>query len=353
MRWLAGKTHTLGHRKWGERSIPRALDLMYNSFIDITVDGDKFLDEDYVMNIFKPLYEELPELDSHLTYYFKDKEANVICSCKASDQVLAIDGAVAKIFYPTRHENRQTTPTCRTLAVRLGTRGIAECVHQKKAIASHLSAMNGKKSWVVTTEEEKAASFGLRANNDPAEENFAVFSNAFENHKRMRLDHAAGEGQTRYNNDYGRESTDLVSGRKSKREDVSTSAIGLFHELDVLLQNSLVITRKKKAPVDRNNFTLAQNAQALKKATKRQAIQNKKLGITQGALIDASYLYQQYKSARCVLTAKDAFNIFDQLSSNVAKYKFFKEQIHMRYLGLGWTEAHHPFSKAGHPYTPV
>ena len=25
----------------------------------------------------------------------------------------------------------------------------------------------------------------------------------------------------------------------------------------------------------------------------------------------------------------------------------------IRYLGLGWTEAHHPYSKAGYVYTPV
>ena len=45
MRWLARKTHELAHRDWGERSTPRALDLMYNTFIEIHANGDKFLDE--------------------------------------------------------------------------------------------------------------------------------------------------------------------------------------------------------------------------------------------------------------------------------------------------------------------
>ena len=83
----------------------RALDLMYSSFIDIASEGDLFLDEDYVMNIFKPLYGELPELDEYLTYYFEEKEANVVGSNKECDRVLAIDGAVAELFYPTRMEN--------------------------------------------------------------------------------------------------------------------------------------------------------------------------------------------------------------------------------------------------------
>ena len=33
MRWLSGNTHKLVHRDWGERSMPSALDLMYNKFI--------------------------------------------------------------------------------------------------------------------------------------------------------------------------------------------------------------------------------------------------------------------------------------------------------------------------------
>ena len=332
----------------------RALDLMYSSFIDIASEGDLFLDEDYVMNIFKPLYGELPELDEYLTYYFEEKEANVVGSNKECDRVLAIDGAVAELFYPTRMENRQSTPTCRELAVKLAIRGMAECVHPKKAIADHLSIINGKKSWIEISEDEKLATLGLRANNDPAEENFAVFSDAFENHKRMRLDNAAGEGQARYNNDYDRGYSELVSGKKGKTNNEPIGpTIGYFHQIDSLLQNSLLITRKLKAHVDRNNFTLATNRQALMAASKMKAKRNKKLKTAEAALIDASYLFQQYSSARCVTTSKEAFDVFEKLTTNVARYKFVKEQILIRYLGLGWTEAYHPYSKAGYTYTPV
>ena len=80
--------------------MPRALDLMYNTFIEIQANGDKFLDEDFIMKIFEPLYTELPELETYLTFYFEEKEANVVGSCKRNDRVLAIDGAVANLFYP-------------------------------------------------------------------------------------------------------------------------------------------------------------------------------------------------------------------------------------------------------------
>ena len=135
--------------------MPRALDLMYNTFIEIQANGDKFLDEDFIMKIFEPLYTELPELETYLTFYFEQKEANVVGSCKQDDCVLAINGAVAELFYPGRMENKQSTKTCRELAVRLATRSIAECIHPKKAIHDHLSEIHGKKSWIETTEEEK------------------------------------------------------------------------------------------------------------------------------------------------------------------------------------------------------
>ena len=224
--------------------MPRALDLMYNTFIEIQANVDKFLDEDFIMEIFEPLYTELPELETYLTFCFEEKEANVVGLRKRDDRVISIDGAVAEPFCPGRMENKQSTPTCRALAVRLATHGITECIHPKKAIHDHLLAIHGKKSWIETTEEEKKASQGLKANKDAAKENFACFSESFHSGGCIRHDHSAGEGQSRYNNDYGRMSTKFVSGRKSNKT-THLSTVGLFHELPTELQDTLVLTRKR------------------------------------------------------------------------------------------------------------
>ncbi len=81
MRWLAGKTHKLAHCNWSERSMGRAVDLMYNAFVEVELDGELMLDEDFIMGIFSPLYEELPEFNGYLEYFFEEKESNVIGSC--------------------------------------------------------------------------------------------------------------------------------------------------------------------------------------------------------------------------------------------------------------------------------
>ena len=61
--------------------MPRALNLMYNTFIEIQGNGNNFMDEDFIFKIFEALNTELPELETYLTFYFKDKEANVVGSC--------------------------------------------------------------------------------------------------------------------------------------------------------------------------------------------------------------------------------------------------------------------------------
>ncbi len=89
MHWIAGKTHELAHRNWSERSMGRAVDLMYNAFVEVKLDRELMLDEDFIMGIFSPLYKELPELKAYLEYFFEEKESNVIGSCSRDNLVLA------------------------------------------------------------------------------------------------------------------------------------------------------------------------------------------------------------------------------------------------------------------------
>ena len=181
--------------------MPCALDLMYNMFIEIQSNGDNFLGEDFILKIFEPLYTKLPKFEMNLTFYFEEMKANIVGSCKGDDRMLAVNGDVAELFYPGRMENKQSIPTCRALAVSLDTREIAECIHPKKDIQDHLSAIHGKKIWIETTEEEQKESQGIKENKYAAEENFTCFSVAFQSGGCIRHDHAAGEVQSRYNNE--------------------------------------------------------------------------------------------------------------------------------------------------------
>jgi hypothetical protein len=70
-------------------------------------------------------------------------------------------------------------------------------------------------------------------------------------------------------------------------------------------------------------------------------------------LINISYLYQKYFLPRCWKTVCQALNDFKKLTSKKDKIECMKEQLLIRYLGLGWEEAHHPWSKNKHQYTAL
>jgi len=55
----------------------------------------------------------------------------------------------------------------------------------------------------------------------------------------------------------------------------------------------------------------------------------------------AIYFYKQYHSSQCWLTEKDAKETYLKLGNESAILTAVKEQILIRYLGLGWVEVHH------------
>ncbi len=110
----------------------RAIDLMYDAFSEVESNGELMLDEDFIMRIFSPLYGELPEFEEYLTYFFEEKESNVIGSCSRGDRVLAIDLAKCEVFYPTQIENQQTHDLCVNLAREVATCLLLEVMDPKR-----------------------------------------------------------------------------------------------------------------------------------------------------------------------------------------------------------------------------
>jgi hypothetical protein len=132
-------------------------------------------------------------------------------------------------------------------------------------------------------------------------------------------------------------------------------SVGLFHDLPVELQDSLVVTSKRHAHESRQKFNESLRRQRERRYEKKAAARDKKLQGEMAQVMANSYLWQKYDSSRCCKTAKDkeAFDVFNDLNSKKsAKLQFVKEQILIRYLGLGWTKAYHPWSKNKYVYLP-
>jgi hypothetical protein len=263
----------------------------------------------------------------------------MIGSHKEHERVLAIDEAIAKLFFPQRMENCQTTEFYKDLAVGVATTLLTKLTDPKKSTYNYIN--DGLLAFNNLSDAEKEASLGMRANNDPSEGNFATFTNVLCNSGRISIDSAAGIGQAQHNKDLDCNHGCYVTGQKSRSTDQSTEN-GAFHALPEELQDSLLAIAKKNGNKSRKQFTASlrkQRAVCAEKAANAIAME---LQSTEKDLINISYLHQKYFSPHCWKTACQALDEFKKLASKKDKIECVKEQILIRYLGLGWEEAHHP-----------
>jgi hypothetical protein len=80
-------------------------------------------------------------------------------------------------------------------------------------------------------------------------------------------------------------------------------------------------------------------------------LQIKKSETAKNDLVGALLLYKQFHSPACWRTVEVAKREYHKLKTKKDRLHSSKEQILMRYLGLGWVEAHHPWSSKGRTFT--
>ena len=215
MRWLSANTHLLEHRKWGEKHMASAIDCVCKKCQKIKERPALILQESFMMNIFSKLYRKVPELKDYLDW-FRGEKINMVhgCSTKAS-RVCGMEIVIEELFYPKEASNRQTHEASLDLGDELAEGILVEFQDTSKVTNFYVDELGGKYSMSKTTRQEKEQGYGIRANNDPSEQGFAVFRDALSHMGNASVYKAAGEGSSRYNNDWGRGVDALVTGRKS------------------------------------------------------------------------------------------------------------------------------------------
>jgi len=100
------------------------------------------------------------------------------------------------------------------------------------------------------------------------------------------------------------------------------------------LTDSLIITGWRHSNATQQDFNRRLHLQEEKSEQKEQLAKEKKLKASREDFMNASYFHQQYNSPHCSMTAPQAFWEFDKLPTNAAQYRYLKEQILIRYVGL-------------------
>ena len=146
---------------------------------------------------------------------------NMVHGCSRIEQhVCGIEFVIEELFYPKEAANWQTYATSLDLGDELSECLLVEFQDTSKVTHYYVNELGGKYSMSKTTHKEKDQGYIICANNDPSEQNFAIFRDALSHMGNASVYVAAAETQTRGNDDWGLGVDSLVTGRTSKNVSV-------------------------------------------------------------------------------------------------------------------------------------
>ena len=319
-RWLAGNTEDLGDYNFGLFDMGVVVDTIEDKMMMVVNDGSLFLDESFMMIIFSDLSEQIEPFQQYLQYIFEEKQSNPVGSRSDENKFLPFDELRAELFYPTRKDIRQSTSFCLRLAGEIACVFLRELRDKSKVTHEYLSSMMGTKSVAVVSESMREAGRYKSASNSISESGHASATQSLKLYGTIRLDHAAAEGQTRVNDDYGRGYKSFIT-RSAKSVDVTDREMGAFHKIVLELQHTLIQTGREQAVATREAFNEALKLQRESRQEKEEVARRKKIDAARENFIDAMYLWEQYHSPRCWKTAKQAREEFKKLKSAAQKMK--------------------------------
>ena len=224
-----------------------------------------------------------------------------------------------ELFYPARLDIVESTDYSVELASEAASIFRVEFFDETKATAKDLSATRGSKSTKKVYKGERKAGFGVDASNSISESLHAAATGNLKTFGTIDLQHSAGQGQTRHNNDFGREAETFLDTRKGSKNKPIGKGMGGFHKQCFELQRSGLLTAKRKLKRFRKDHTDAFKKQFEKKRLREEIARAEKLGKAQEDYVDAIFLFRQYHSKRCWRTKQMAKSIYAKLKSESAR----------------------------------
>ena len=114
------------------------VDLLEDAMEKIAGNGDLMLQEDFMMNIFRQLQDQIDPFDEYLTFVFEDKIRKPLSgSVVLGGKVIPFDLLWAELFCPTKNHNRQTATFCHRHAEEIATTMLIELRDPQKATATY------------------------------------------------------------------------------------------------------------------------------------------------------------------------------------------------------------------------
>jgi hypothetical protein len=151
--------------------------------------------------------------------------------------------------------------------------------------------MKGSKSWDNVLEQTKALPLHVLASNSVSEANHASSMVGLKLSGTICLDHVCAEGQTRHNNDFGRDHEVLVRGKGSSAKSIIRN-LGRYHDLCNKLKSSIIQAAQENANATQKRFDSALTRQAEGWRRKEEIAMQKKIDAAQEDYIVGLYFYK-------------------------------------------------------------
>ena len=116
---------------------------MDQAFYEVSINGEKLIDEDFMMGIFDGITKKLPPLQEYLDFMFENKQGRLVGSRKEEEKVFPWDLLQSELFYPTRKDIVITNSFCIELTCEAASILRVEFRDERKATAKYLSFIGG------------------------------------------------------------------------------------------------------------------------------------------------------------------------------------------------------------------
>lgn len=340
-RWLAGNVHNLAKFNWGVADLGKTLDRLKVALEVIRDHPDRIHDEKFMMSIMWYWKKDLPPFEEYMTYMFekKGKRTKYVVSPEVTGSKPVPLMAVRKeVFNPVDEDNIECTRFLHEIAVVAAEAWIKELLDPKKGTYRYMSDSNSPYCWKNVTEETKRHLMGVHATNDIAESSFAALTSQLESFGRGDLASLAGVSDLMQNG---------FMNRPTKRKDIKNNSRGMFHLMPEGIQLSFAKAAVMHAPETKktNNIGL----QRLHKAKRRKEELLKQAGLEKAReeYIRCLNYHFMWKSDRCWKTAEEVDDGLNNIRLLKDQRDALKDNIQIRYLGMGWNDCHTTFTKDG------
>ena len=187
--------------------------------------------KEFMMGIFKPFRDELPPFREFYEHrYGKKTQYRVV---RNLNKELPNRELLNELFYPQDPSNLETDYLLNDHGLLIAETLLNELTDKRKATHNHLSAVDGKYSWKLCADDEKAAGLKLHANNNVSESSFGTLTYFINTFNMIGLTNAGGMALARQNGIFNTE----IPHAKNKDKGINN--------LCIKLATNFCITRKQ------------------------------------------------------------------------------------------------------------